>query len=70
MSILTLLDLDHYLVFFKKLINGYIGINVSKLKMKEFTNETDNLKKGMQRISHTKQMKKMSKKILKHCIRD
>ena len=46
MSILTLLDLDRYLVFVLKLVNGSIGINFVKLKLKEFKNEIDSLKRN------------------------
>ena len=47
MSILTLLGLDPYLVtaIYLKLINGSIGINVEKLKLKEFKNKIDSLKR-------------------------
>ena len=47
MSISTLLGLDPYLVtaIFLKLINGSIGINVEKLKLKEFKNKIDSLKR-------------------------
>ena len=44
MSILSLQDLDRYLVFILKLINGSIGINVAKLNMKEFKYEINRLK--------------------------
>ena len=46
--------------FYFKLINGSIDINVSKLKLKEFKNELDSLKKRKQRNCHTKQAKKIS----------
>ena len=46
MSILTLLDLDRYLVFVLKFVNGSIGINFVKLKLKEFKKEIDSLKRN------------------------
>ena len=47
MSILTLLGLDPYLVtaIYLKLINESIGINAEKLKLKEFKNKIDSLKR-------------------------
>ena len=46
--------------FHLKLVNGNIGVNVVKLNMNEFKNETDRLKKRKQRNRQTKQIKKMS----------
>ena len=45
--------------FYLKLINGNIGINVAKLKMKEFKNKIDRLKikKGKKRSYKTSKKK-------------
>ena len=50
--------------FYLKLVNGNVGINVSKLNMNEFKNEIDGLKKRKQRNRRRKQIKKMPQKML------
>ena len=46
-----------------KLVNGYVDINVVKLKLKEFKNETDSL----ERKKSKKQSYKINKKYFRKC---